>query len=56
MIVHRCIEIHHKGFGEWIIVMGFRVLLITYYLTQEILMEAVLDVHIRGVRIKHLSF
>jgi hypothetical protein len=32
--------------------MGFRVLLITQHLFQEILMEAVLGVHARGVKIK----
>jgi hypothetical protein len=52
MIVHGCIKIHLKDCGEWIIVMGFRVLLISQHLFQEILMKVVLDVHIGGVRIK----
>jgi hypothetical protein len=55
MIVHGCIKIHPKGYGRWIIVMGFRVLLITYYLIREILVEAVLDVLARGVRIEKIS-
>jgi hypothetical protein len=32
--------------------MGFKVLLITHYLIREILVETVLDVHARGVKIK----
>jgi len=32
--------------------MGYRVLLITHYLIWEILVEAVLDVHARAVKIK----
>jgi len=32
--------------------MRFRVLLITLYLIREILMEAILDVHVSGVKIK----
>ena len=32
--------------------MGFRVLLTTHYLIREILVEAVLDIHVRGVKIK----
>jgi len=55
MIIHECIEIHSRGSEGWIIVMGFRVLLIMHYLIREILMEVVLDVHIRGVKIKKLS-
>jgi len=35
-------------------IMRFRVLLITQYLIREILLEAVLDVHVRGVKIKSL--
>jgi hypothetical protein len=53
MVVHGCIEIHLNGCGGWIIVMGFRVLLITHYLIREILMETVLDVHASGVKIKN---
>jgi hypothetical protein len=34
--------------------MKFRVLLIMQYLIREILVEAVLDVHVRGVRIKKI--
>jgi len=52
MIVHRCIEIHPKNCIGWIIVMRFRVLLIMHYLIQEILVEAVLDVHVKDVKIK----
>ena len=44
MIVHGCIEIHPKDCG-WIIVTGFRVLLISQHLFPEILLEAVLGVH-----------
>jgi hypothetical protein len=36
MIVHECIEIHPKNNGGWIIVMGFRVLLISQNLFPEI--------------------
>ena len=38
--------------GWWIIVMGFRVLLITHYIIWEILVEVVLDVHARDIRKK----
>jgi hypothetical protein len=52
MIVHGCIEIHLKDCVGWIIVMGLRVLLIMYYLIREILVEVLLDVHVRVVKIK----
>jgi hypothetical protein len=52
MIVHGCIKIHIKGYVGWIIVMEFKVLLITHYLIGEILVEAILDVYVRGVKIK----
>jgi hypothetical protein len=55
MIVHGCIEIHPKDCGSWIIVMGFRVLLIMQRLIREILMEAVFGVHAGGVKIKSFS-
>jgi hypothetical protein len=55
MIVYGCIEIHSKSCGGWIIVMGFMILLITHYLVQEILVERVLDIHKRGVKIKTCS-
>jgi hypothetical protein len=55
MIVHGCIEIHPKGYKGWIIVIGFKVLLIIHYLIREILVEGVLDVHARGVKIKSFS-
>jgi len=32
-----------------------RVLFITHYLIREILVEAVLDVHVKGVKIKNFS-
>jgi hypothetical protein len=51
MIVHGYIEIHPKGCEGCIIVMGFMVLLITHYLIREILVEAVLDVNEKHVRI-----
>jgi hypothetical protein len=35
--------------------MGFRVLLITHYLIREILVKAVLNVHVRSVKIKKVS-
>jgi len=41
MIVHGCIEIHLKDCEGWIIIMGFRVLLISQNLLQEILVETV---------------
>jgi hypothetical protein len=55
IIVHGCIKIHPKGCGGWIILMRFRVLLIIHYLIREILVEGVLDVHARGVKIKKIS-
>ena len=33
--------------------MGLRVLLITYYLIREKLVKAILDIHVRGVKIKN---
>ena len=45
-----CIEIHPKDCRWWIIVMGFKVLLIMHYLIREILVEGVLDVHISDVK------
>jgi hypothetical protein len=54
MIVHGCIEIHPKGCGKWIIIMRFRVLLITHYSIWEILVETIFDVYVRGARIKNL--
>jgi len=55
MIVYRRIQIHPKGCGWWIIIMGFRVLLTIHYLIQEILVKGVLDVHTRDVKIKKIS-
>jgi hypothetical protein len=52
MIVHGCVEILLKYCGRWIIIMGFRVIIITQYLTREILVKTVLDVHAKGVKIK----
>jgi len=52
MTVHRGIEIHPNGCVGWIIVMRLRILLITHYLIQEILVEVVFDIHVRDVRIK----
>jgi hypothetical protein len=54
MIIHGCIEIHPKDCGGWIIVMGFRVLIISQHLFREILVNAVLGVHAGGVKIKSL--
>jgi len=56
MIIYECIEIHLKGCERWIIIMRFKVLLITQYLIREILLEAVLDVHVRGVKIKKFIY
>jgi hypothetical protein len=44
-----------KDCGGWIIVMRFRVLLITQHIFREILVETVLGVHTRGVKIKKFS-
>jgi hypothetical protein len=44
MIIHGCIKIHPKDCGGWIIVTGFRVLLISQHLFPEILLEAVLGI------------
>jgi hypothetical protein len=52
MIIQGCIKIHQKGCVWWIIVIGLRVLLIMYYLIREILVEMVLDIHIKGVKKK----
>jgi hypothetical protein len=52
MIVHGCIEIHPKDCKTWIIVIGFRVLLISQHVFREILMEAVFGVHAGSVKIK----
>jgi hypothetical protein len=35
--------------------MGFKILLIAHYLIQEILVGGVLDIHIRGAKIKSFS-
>jgi hypothetical protein len=53
--VHGCIEIHPMSCGWWIIVMEFRVLLITNNLIREILVEGILNVLARGVKIKRFS-
>jgi hypothetical protein len=50
MIVHGCIGTHPKDCGGWIIVMGFRVLLISQHLSREILLMAVLSVHAGSVK------
>jgi hypothetical protein len=55
MIVHGCIEIHPKGCIGWIIVIEFRILLIVHYLIREILIEMILDIHVKGVKIKSFS-
>jgi hypothetical protein len=54
MIVHGCIKIHPKDCRRWIIVIGFRVLLISQHLFREILTEAVFGVHAGSVKIKSL--
>jgi len=53
MIVHGYIEIHPKDYGGWIIVTGFRVLLISH-LFPKILLEVVLGVHAGSVKIKSI--
>jgi hypothetical protein len=52
MIVHGCIKTHPKDCGGWIIIMGFRVLLISQHLFQGILLMTVLGVHAASVKIK----
>jgi hypothetical protein len=54
MIIHGCIETHLKDCRRWIIVMGFRVLLILQHLFQGILLEAVLDILAGSVKIKNI--
>jgi hypothetical protein len=54
MIVYGCIEIHPKDCRGWIIVTGFRVLLISQHLFPEILLETVLGVHAGSVKIKSI--
>jgi hypothetical protein len=55
MIVNGCIKIHPNGCVGWIIVMRFMILLIMHYLIREILVETILDVDIRVVKIKNFS-
>lgn len=55
MIVLECIKFHPKGCARWIIVMRLRVLLITHYLIQKILVDVILDAHVICVKIKSLS-
>jgi hypothetical protein len=43
---------NHRGWRWWIIVMRLKILLIMHFLIWEILVEGVLNVHVRGVRIK----
>jgi len=43
-----------KDCGGWIIVTGFRVLLISQHLFPEILLEAVLGIHAGSVKIKSI--
>jgi len=43
-----------QGLRGWIIVIGFRVLLISQHLFLEILLEAVLGVHAGSVKIKSI--
>jgi hypothetical protein len=52
MIVLECIEFYLNGYVGWIIIMELRVLLNTQYLIRKILVDEVLDVHVRGVKIK----
>jgi hypothetical protein len=55
MIVLECIEFYLNGYVGWIIIMELRVLLNTQYLIRKILVDEVLDVHVRGVKIKGFS-
>jgi hypothetical protein len=52
MIVLECIEFYLNGYVGWIIIMELKVLLNTQYLIRKILVDEVLDVHVRGVKIK----
>jgi hypothetical protein len=54
MIVLGCIEFLLKGCAGWMIVIWLRVLLIIHYLIWEILVEVIVDVHVRGVKIEKL--
>jgi hypothetical protein len=54
MIIHGCIEIHPKECRGWIIVIRFRVLLISQHPFIEILLDAVLGVNARSVKIKSI--
>jgi len=54
MIVHGCIGTHPKNCEGWIIVTGFKVLLISQHLSREILLMAVLGVHARCKNLKFL--
>jgi hypothetical protein len=55
MIVHKCIEFRLKSYTKWIIEMRLKVLSIIHYLIRRILVEIILDVHVRGVKIKSSS-
>jgi hypothetical protein len=55
MIVLECIEFYLNDYVGWIIIMELRVLLNTQYLIRKILVDEVLDVHVRGVKIKGFS-
>jgi hypothetical protein len=56
MIFLGCIEFYLKFYEGWIIIMELKVLLITHYLIREILVDVrLLDVHVRGVKIKSFS-
>jgi hypothetical protein len=52
MIILGCIKFHLEGYARYIIVIELRVLLNTHYLIKKILVDAVLDVHVKGVKIK----
>jgi len=52
MIILGYFEFHLKGYVRWIIVIGSMVLLITHYLIQRISVKAVLDIHLRDVKMK----
>ena len=56
MIVHRCIEIHPNDCKGWIVVIRFRVLLISQHLFREILMEVVLGVYAGSIKIKSFFY
>lgn len=50
------LKFHSKSYVGWIIVMILRVLLISHCLIQKILIQVVINVHVKGVKKRELEF